>query len=174
MLSPHTESRLVTLRPAGVEDAAQVYEILFRLGSAGLPLIDQFVESFGEGKAACFLVHRKDTGQLIGVSSLSDLAPAGHVRAEIELVAESTDELRAEVNALTVNFAFAMWRTRKVYFHLTTPDAGELGLGADLPREEVVLSDYTYFHGRLWDVHVVAIYREDWDEAGLDIIKQIV
>jgi hypothetical protein len=76
MLFPHTESRRIALRPAGIQDAPRAYDILFRLGHAGLPIIDQYVDSFGKGLAACFLVHRKDTGDAVGLSTITSPTPA--------------------------------------------------------------------------------------------------
>ncbi|MEV4381656.1 GNAT family protein [Streptosporangium sp. NPDC049644] len=176
MLFPHTESRQIELRPAGVKDAAKVYDILFRLGHSGLPVIDRFVDTFGQGLAACFLVHRKDTGEIVGFSTLSDLSPAGHLRADVHLAGQP-DEIRTDAVALTVNFAFAMWRTRKVYFHAV--EAGVESLGFTEPHTamveaEAVLPKHMYFHGRVRDVHVFAIYRENWDAHGVDLLKHIV
>jgi RimJ/RimL family protein N-acetyltransferase len=178
MLFPHTESRRIALRPATAADAPKVYDILFRLGRGALPMIDDFVGSFGRGMAATFLIHRKDTEELVGFSTLSELAPpAGHVRAEVNLIAGQPEEILTEASALTANFAFAMWRIRKVYFHATEASVASLGFGGEhsvLVRPEAVFPDHTYFHGRLWDVHVFAIYRDHWDTHGVDLLKQIV
>jgi RimJ/RimL family protein N-acetyltransferase len=177
MLFPHTESRHIALRPARGADAATVYEILFRLGTRPLPMIDAFVEVFGRGLSACFLVVRRDTDEVVGFSTLTDLAAAGHVQADIALSAGQPDEIRTEASALTVNFAFAMWRTRKVYIHTTDPEPASFGIGqerASLLTVEARLPDHTFFHGRLWDVHIVAVHREEWDTHGTDLIKQIV
>jgi RimJ/RimL family protein N-acetyltransferase len=70
-----------------------------------------------------------------------------------------------------------MWRTRKVYFHAIEPGAASLGFGEKhtaVVREEAVLRDHTWFHGRTWDVTVLAIYRDDWDTHGVDLLTQIV
>ncbi|MFF8791169.1 hypothetical protein [Streptomyces sp. NPDC015125] len=177
MLFPHTETRRVALRPAGSEDAVAAYQILFRLGSAGLPVLDTFVKTFGEGLSACFLVHRKDTDEVVGLSTISPLTPAGHVRIEVHLAGAENHELTGDVHALTAHFAFAMWRTRKVYLHRTSSDISAIGWGdaaAAVLRAEAVLPDHTYFHGRLWDVHIFAIHREDWNPHGAALLKQIV
>ncbi|WP_030615958.1 hypothetical protein [Streptomyces sclerotialus] len=176
MFFPHTETERVVLRPAGAEDAAAAYAVLFRLGVAGLPVLDSFVKTFGEGLSACFLVHRKDTDEVVGLSTVSGTTPAGHVRIEVHLAGDSAAELSGDVHALTANFAFAMWPVRKVYIHRTSPDAGAIGLGAahaPLVRAEAVLPDHTYFHGRLWDVHIFAVHRDDWDTHGAALLQQI-
>ncbi|WP_327000786.1 GNAT family N-acetyltransferase [Dactylosporangium sp. NBC_01737] len=180
MLFPHTDSRHVTLRPAAASDATKVYDILFKLGSAALPMIDTYVEQFGRGKSACFLVHRRDADggeELVGFSALGDLAPAGHLRAEVHLLPGLDEDVVTEAHTLTTNFAFAMWRTRKVYFHTTESSPSVIGFGGErsvLVRAEAVLPSHAFFHGRLWDVHVFAVYREDWDILGADLLKQIV
>ncbi|QFU89750.1 GNAT family N-acetyltransferase [Amycolatopsis sp. YIM 10] len=177
MLFPHTESSRVALRPASVEDAPKAYDILFRLGYGGLPVIDEFTDSFGRGLSACFMLQRADDGEQVGVSTISDLNSAGHVRAEINVGAGQPEEIRVHASALTTNIAFAMWRTRKVYFHTVDPDAGHVGFGPEhsaMVRAEAVLRDYTFFHGRVWDINVFSVYREDWDEHGVDLLKQIV
>lgn len=177
MLFPYTESRRIALRTASDQDAPRVYDILFRLGRGNLPLIDTFVAAFGRGMSAGFLIQQRDTDDVVGFSSLSELTPAGHILAETHLVAGQSDEVRMDANALTANFAFSMWRTRKVYFHATETDVANLGFGGEhaaMVRTEAVLPDHTYFHGRLWDVHVLAIYRDQWDTHGVDLLKQIV
>jgi RimJ/RimL family protein N-acetyltransferase len=179
MLFPHTDSQRLTLRPAGTADAATVYDILFRLGRGGLPMIDQFIETFGRGLSASFLIYPRGVpdAEPIGFSTLSDISPAGHLRAEVNVLAAESQELLVEAYALTVNFAFAMWRTRKVYIHMTSADLPGVGFGADhsaLLRQEAVLSDYTFSRGRVWDVHVLAVYRDEWDTLGVDLLKQIV
>ncbi|MFK0295380.1 GNAT family N-acetyltransferase [Streptomyces sp. NPDC090442] len=176
MLFPHTETDRVHLRPAGPQDAPEAYRILFALGAAGLPLLDAFVKNFGEGLSACFLVHDKDTDEVVGLSTVSTATSAGHARIEVHLAGPAAAELAGDVHALTINFAFAMWRLRKVYVHRTSPDAAALGLGAataDLVRAEAVLPDHTYFHGRLWDVHLLAVHRDDWNTHGAPLLKQI-
>jgi hypothetical protein len=176
MLFPHTESRRITLRSAAAKDAPTVYGILFRLGRGDLPMIDAFTENFGRGLSACFLIHDRKTDEVVGVSTLSNLTPAGHVRAEVFLSAGTSVDLLTDAYGLSLNFAFAMWRTRKVYVHTTEADVEGLGLGsehASMIRVEALLTDHVFFHGRLWDVSVLAVYREQWDTHGLDLLKQI-
>ena len=178
MLFPHTESQRISLQPASAKDAPKIYDILFRNGRAGLPLLDVFVESFGRGMAACFVIRDKERGDMIGFTTLSELAPpAGHVRVEVNVAPGVPPEVRADATLLTVNFAFAMWRLRKVYLHSVDASAAALGFGpghSSLARSEALLSDHTYLHGRLWDVNVFAIARDRWDVDGVDLLKQIL
>lgn len=176
MLFPHTESSRIALRPAGAADARQAYDLLFQLGRSALPLVDTYMAAFGQGTIGCFMIQRKDTEEIVGFSTLSDLTPGGHLRIDVNMAAGQPAEMRTDAIALSVNFAFAMWRTRKVYFHSTEVGAESLGFAgkhAKMVREEAVLPDYAYFHGRLWDMHILAVYREQWDTHGVDLLKQI-
>jgi hypothetical protein len=154
MLFPYLESRRISLRPATAKDAFKIYDILFRLGRVPLPMFEAFSEAFGRGCSASFVVIRKDTGEVVGHATLSELSPAGHVRADVWVQADSEEEVQADANALTANFAFAMWRTRKVYFHSTDPSPESLGFPPEhtgMVRAEAVLGDYVYFYGKRWD-----------------------
>ncbi|WP_218952244.1 GNAT family N-acetyltransferase [Amycolatopsis anabasis] len=177
MLFPHVESKRVLLRPATAEDGPKVYEILFQSGRSTLPTLEVFLQNFSRGVAAQFLVQRRDSDHVVGFSSLSELTPAGHVQAAVHTDAEQSEGISADAAALTVNFAFAMWRIRKVYFQ--THEADLTGLGftgeyASAVRQEAVLPDHLYFQGKLWDMYVHAIYREEWDVQGTELLKGIV
>ncbi|MEU5553649.1 GNAT family protein [Micromonospora sp. NPDC047793] len=177
MLFPYLETRRISLRPATGKDAMKIYDILFRLGRVQLPMFEAFNESFGRGSSASFVIMRKDDGDVVGNATLSELSPAGHVRADVHVQAGEEEGVSADANALTANFAFSMWRTRKVYFHSTDPDPCSLGFGLEhsaMVQVEAVLTDYVYFYGRRWDVHILAMYRDQWNTLGVDLLKQIV
>ncbi|SFX77524.1 GNAT family N-acetyltransferase [Streptomyces atratus] len=176
MLYPHTESGQVVLRPARESDAADAYEILFQIGYCGLPTIDEYVASFGRGASAVFLVHRKGGEELAGLATISDLNPAGHVKVEVNMAADQPIELLRDANVLCTNFAFSMWRTRKVYFHTTRTSAEALAFGDEysaMIRAEAVLRNYVFFQGRTWDVNVFSVLREEWDEHGVEFLNVI-
>jgi RimJ/RimL family protein N-acetyltransferase len=177
VLYPYVESKRILLRPATAQDGPQIYEILFRAGRSALPTLDVFMQNFAKGVAAQFLVERRDTGEIIGHTSLSDLSVAGHVRLDVHTDAEAVEGIVADAAALTINFAFAMWRIRKLYFH--THETSLSGLGfegeyASAAREEAVFPNHLYFQGKLWDMHVFAIYRDQWDVHGTEYLKEFV
>jgi RimJ/RimL family protein N-acetyltransferase len=177
MLYPHTESRRISLCPASASDAPAAYELLFRMGHGGLPTIDQFVSGFGRGMAAYFLVRLKETDELVGLATISEPNPAGHVRVEVNVRTDQPSGIVRDATALTTNFAFSMWRIRKVYFHVTRSGVESLAFGEEhtaMVREEAVLRDHVFFHGCTWDVTVLAIHREDWNVLGVDLLKQLV
>ncbi|MFJ7075513.1 GNAT family N-acetyltransferase [Streptomyces sp. NPDC098781] len=176
MLYPHMASKRIQLKPAGRDDAAAAYDILFRSGFGPLPMLDNYVENFGTGLWACFMVHGREDDDLLGFSTLSELKPAGHLRAEVHLRLGVPPDVRSEINALAVNFAFSMWRTRKVYFEVVDPTAARIGFGRHTKamHQEAVLPDYVFRHGKLQDVHVFSYTRDKWEAHGLDFIQQIV
>ncbi|MET9294026.1 hypothetical protein [Streptomyces sp. NPDC003077] len=176
MLYPHIESRRIRLKPAGRDDAPAAYDILFRSGIGPLPMLDAYVEKFGAGLWACFMVHGTESDDLLGFSTLSELKPAGHLRAEVHLRPGTPEDVRSEVNALSVNFAFSMWRTRKVYFEVVDPTLARIGFGhhTKAMRAEAVLPEYVFRYGKPQDVHVISYSRENWEAHGLDFVRHIV
>ncbi|MEU4806641.1 GNAT family protein [Actinosynnema sp. NPDC023587] len=177
MLFPYVESKRIVLRPATGADGAEVYDVLFRAGAPGLPALDVFLDRFERGVQAQFLVYRRDSDDLVGHAALSDLAVAGHVRAAVFAAADPGEGIAADAAALLVNFAFAMWRIRKVYFESHLADLAEFGFTGDraaVVRTEAVLPEHLWFRGRLWDQYVHAVYREHWDVDGVELLKEIV
>ena len=177
MLFPHSESKRIILNPTAAEDAPLVYDILLRLGRSTLPALDVFKRTFTRGVDAQFLVQSRDSGEVVGVTTLSEQEPAGHVQVAVHINAEQPVEIAADAAVLTVNFAFAMWRLRKVYFQTHEADLSSLGFTGDhaaMVKAEAVLPGHMFFQGRIWDMHVHAIYRDQWDEHGTELLKKIV
>lgn len=177
MLYPYVESKRILLRPATAQDGPRVYEILFQGGRVALPTLDEFTGNFTKGVAAQFLVERRDTGEIVGYTALRDQSVAGHVRLEVHTNGEPMEGIVTDSAALTINFAFAMWRIRKVYFQTHETSLSCLGFDGDYASaaaEEAVFPDYLYFQGKLWDMHVFAIYRAQWDVHGTEFLKEIV
>jgi RimJ/RimL family protein N-acetyltransferase len=176
VLFPYTESKRITLRPATVDDGKLIYEVLFRLGRSTLPTVDAFLNGFGKGVGAYFLIYSRDTGEMVGFTEVVDLSPAGHVRVAVHVAAGQDSAVTTDATALTVNFAFANWRIRKVYFRASESDPAALGLPArdGLIRTEGVFPDHLFFQGRLWDMHVYSIAREQWDTHGTDLLEEMV
>lgn len=182
MLYPHIDSRRVTLHPADAADATRAHSVLLSAGTTGLGTVDAYAATFGRGLSALFMAHRADRdtdgadGPLCGVCAVSALTPAGHLRVDTTVLPGTPIEVLGDANALAANFAFSMWRTRKVYFHAVDPDPAAFGLGeySELIRLEATLSDHRFVHGEVRDEHVFSVRRDDWDGLGTDLIKQIV
>lgn len=173
MLFPYVESKRVVLRPAGSDAAPAVYDLLFQGGRSALPTRDEFVRDFSHGVAAHFLAQDRGTGEAVGFCALTELSVAGHVRMSAHVNADRSDGVEEDAALLTVNFAFAMWRVRKVYIRTHEADLAGMGLTGEhswMARPEAVLPDHLYFAGKLWDEHVHAVHRDDWDVAGVPLL----
>ncbi|MBK1787877.1 GNAT family protein [Prauserella cavernicola] len=177
MLFPHVESKRVLLRPASKQDGRTAYDILFRIGRTPLPVVDSYMDGFLQGAAAQLLLQNKDSGDIVGFTEVSEPSDAGHAQVSVHIDRAQSEEIAIDAAALTVNFAFAMWRIRKVYFHTheeSLADLGFVGDYAELVTHEAVLADHMYFQGRHWDMHIHSISRNRWDEHGTELVKGIV
>ncbi|MFF4616658.1 hypothetical protein [Nonomuraea jabiensis] len=177
MLFPHAESALIQLKPATVADGRAIYDVLFELGRVTLPTVDAYLDVFTRGVAAQFLVVNKGSGEVAGFTELSEATPAGHVQAAVNIRRGQDEKIAADAAVLTINFAFAMWRIRKVYFQTHEEGLASLGFSGEralLVRQEATLADHLYFQGRTWDMHIHSIRREQWDEQGVPLVKEIV
>jgi RimJ/RimL family protein N-acetyltransferase len=177
VLFPHAESARIQLKPATAQDGRVIYDVLFELGRTPLPTVDAYLDVFTRGVAAQFLIVNKGSGEVAGFTELSDATPAGHVQASVNVRRGQDEKIAADAAVLTVNFAFAMWRIRKVYFQTHEENLESLGFSGEravLVRQEATLADHLYFQGRTWDMHIYSIQRERWDEQGVRLVKEIV
>jgi hypothetical protein len=174
VLFPYLATKRTTLRPTPTVNGELTYDLLEQAGLQKLPDRDDFISTHTTAIAMQFMVEQR--GDVVGISSLRHLDMAGgHVRADI-----FTDPSKArhgvpmEVMFLTVNYAFAMWNLRKVYFW--TPDDGFGSFAQDqlLIRREGTLPDHLFTDGQPADMHIFAIYRDQWDEHGLRLLERLV
>jgi RimJ/RimL family protein N-acetyltransferase len=166
--------RRLRLRPITPEDYPFLYEFMgsqdvayrWRHGGA-FPPYEAFVQSLQREYNPQYLVTRKDTEERAGwVMSYSvDLrhgfAYMGLIMAPIFV----GSGLGLEAAALFLNHLFSSWNLRKVY--MEAPDFTVDSLASGLERffkEEGVLKAHRYYHGRFWDEHILAVYREDWEQ----------
>ncbi|MDQ4096275.1 MAG: GNAT family N-acetyltransferase [Actinomycetota bacterium] len=174
---PVLSTSRIRLRPATRADGAEFYHVLLELGLSTLPTLDHWIDGVlgFKDSAAQFAVHRKADDELLGFTALYQLDPnARHVKAGVYARFEQARGLAAEASVLTLNYAFAMWDMRKVYFHTT--EASLLHYGgaiAKVARREAILQEYLFFRGQLWDVHVFAIHRQDWEGIGSQLVRRL-
>jgi RimJ/RimL family protein N-acetyltransferase len=64
---------------------------------------------------------------------------------------------------LLLDYAFMMWDLRKLYGEILGVNwsSWSRALGRYF-QEEGQLKEHTFFGGRWWDMHIVAVYRDDW------------
>src|SRR5690606_11398436 len=133
------------------------------------------VAAVGQGMNASFLVENTG-GDYLGFCSLQGLSPAGHhIEGGIYLSPEaSSNGIGAEASLLLINYAFAMWNVRKVYFRTTEASLSSIGGDLKVSQKEGILSGHQYFSGKHWDEHVFAIYRDEWDEFCAQAVERLV
>ncbi|GHC96565.1 hypothetical protein GCM10007079_49370 [Nocardiopsis terrae] len=177
MLFPHVESRRLRLVPSTA--SAETFQILLTGGVESLGGIDAYLAEHEKSDIrAYFLMESRATGETVGFTTLHELnEAAGHV--QVGLYTDVTKEnlgLGGEAAMMTINYAFAMWNIRKVYIRTTKATISNFGPQVEKSEPEAVLRDHFYFCGKLWDVYVYSIMREDWIEWGVPdfIDKHIV
>ena len=177
MLFPYAESKRIVLRPATTDDGRTVYDTLLRLGETALPTVDDFVEKSMAGVAARFLVHPRGLDTPVGFAELVKLSQAGHVQAGVHIEPGQDPSVQSDTAALIVNFAFSMWRVRKVYLRTARTSLDHLGFTGDnatLVHREAVLGEHLFFQGRLWDEYIFSVSRDDWNDRGIEMLNDIV
>ncbi|MFD3688542.1 GNAT family N-acetyltransferase [Nocardiopsis sp. NPDC058631] len=109
-----------------------------------------------------------------GFSMLLDLdQDAGHVHTAVYIdPAAARRGIGADATLLTVNYAFAMWNIRKVYFETTEASSGDFGAMLD-KSPEATLKDYIFFRGNLWDLKVCALTRDEWEKEPCEYVKKL-
>ncbi|MEU4806645.1 GNAT family protein [Actinosynnema sp. NPDC023587] len=164
MLHPHVKSRRVRLRPTTADDSATFYRTLLHAGVESLPPRAAIEQEFAH-LDALFLLERRDTGEVIGYSTLHGHNPAGHI--EIGLYTDTTRArhgVGGEGLVLTMNYGFAVYDVGKMIVRTTEASFSGIGEEFDAEGREGVLPDHLYFRGGLWDLHCFAMRRAEWEE----------
>ncbi|NRQ31672.1 GNAT family N-acetyltransferase [Nonomuraea sp. NN258] len=183
MLFPHVKTRRTALCPPAVEPGHSVYGLLQEAGVGDLPAPEVFTSLHASDTVAEFLVQRCDTGRTVGYASLHHLDQAAqHVQASVvggpasdldPPAAKAINGLLTEATMLIVNYAFAMWNLRKIYFWT-------VGVSLEAHRAtlqavpEATLSDFVHQQGQLLDVHISALYRHKWEKDGPTLLRRLV
>ena len=170
---PYTEGRQVRLRPGSTADGPDCYRLTLRIAVGAMPDEAHFLNTLKATADAFFAIVSKEDGAVIGYTSLADLDPAGHVRLLV-WAEQGLDGPAAEAALLTINYAFAMWAIRKVYVHVTDASHDFLGPAlTPIARLEAALPDHEFFRGQVWEVRVLAIYRDDWLRLGKPLADRL-
>ncbi|MFB9968294.1 GNAT family N-acetyltransferase [Sinosporangium siamense] len=175
MLFPHVKTGRTLLRPADPPDGVTVYELLQKAGLENLSSAELFAMMHLSDISAKFMVERRENGRTVGFASLHHLDQAGgHVQASVVTdESAASDGTAEEATMLVVNYAFAMWNIRKVYFW--TADTGFEARSAFLkPAHEATLSEHLYDRGQLRDLYISAVYREQWVPEGPRTLARLV
>lgn len=175
-LAAHLETRRARLCPADEDAAPLIYSYLMRLGMHSLPPLDMFASHFMDQMFAMFTIELTKTGQTIGFAALQDESSAGHIDAGIYTDPDCTPRgVGAEAVTLLVNYAFAASGSiRKVFSRSTEASRDGFGIAFDVGLREATLPEHMFFAGRLWDVHVFSVSREDWIQGGARFLRDLL
>ena len=179
MLVPHLETPRVSLRPATVDDADDLYDNLLRTGLETLPPLDHFRAGFEEAtrsRATVFAMRLRENDRIVGFGTLRDRDPAGHLKMGITMKTEVMPYgAGAEAMLLLANYAFARWDDiRRVYIESTEASIARFGSALSALKSVAVLRDHVFFRGRLWDMYYYAVTREEWERGGAPVLERLV
>ncbi len=171
---PLRQGRRVTLRPVQV----QHYDWLYGLATsprAGLlwrlrgntPSPDAFVSTLWSGVQSQYLIEHSGTGTPLGLVQLYNvdgLNGTGYV----SFVIGDDDANKGwplEAFFLFIDGVFRTWALRKIYLETTELSHALFAAGADrFLTEEGRLSKHHYYDGSFYDLIILALYRETWEE----------
>lgn len=173
---PHMKSRRIVLQPKSTTPTVEDYNLILRLGLDSTSNFDSFLAAMTKKSIeANFSIKLNGDDSPAGFSMLLDLdQDAGHVHTAVYLdPAMARQGIGADATLLTVNYAFAMWNIRKVYFETTEASSGNFGAMLEKPPE-AILKDYIFFRGHLWDLKVYALTRDEWERELYDYVRKLV
>lgn len=175
---PNLVGRRVRLRPVTPDDYDWLYdvalspEIGFRWRNRGAtPSPEAFVEGLWRGVLAQFMVERIQSDETIGnVFAYSADHMSGVASVAIMVLPKYTKQGWAlEAAGLFVDYLFRVWNFRKLYADSPDYTAGAFSGGVGrFFREEGCLRDHEYYDGRYWDLHIFALYRDEWEKIADD------
>ena len=157
----------------------QSIEFLYRLAidervgwrwrfTGAVPPRSVFEQSLWNGVLTQFVVVERARGVPIGcVMAYNAEMNHGIVYVAAALVEEAAGSgVGVEAVDLFCGHLFACYRLRKLYFEVPDYNLGQFASSLDwLLRAEGCLRQHTYYDGRLWDRHMLALYKEDYDAA---------
>ena len=175
---PHTASPLIELVSTKVLFRDAVLDDLMERGLSGLPSRGVFTALWPQphgGVSGQFLIRSKGADEIAGLASFHHRTINGrHISCSFAVDASKVDTpALIHAYALAVNYAFAMWNLHKVNFWTVEES---IPLEAVHPKvvKEGTLTEYLLDEGRLRDVHIFAVFRDDWDREGIDYVEGIV
>lgn len=127
-----------------------------------------FEQSLWTGVLTQFVIVERARGVPIGcVMAYNAEMNHGIAYVAAALVEEAAGSgVGVEAVDLFCGHLFACYRLRKLYFEVPDYNLGQFASSLDwLLRSEGCLRQHTYYDGRLWDRHMLALYKEDYDAA---------
>ena len=178
------ETRRVRLRPLTPDDYGMLYELTtdprvgLRLGYRGAtPSPEEFVDSLWRHVMAQFIIESTQSMRALGlvVASSPDLR---NRFAYLSVMADPRTHgtgLAMHGAALFVNYVFSVFDLRKLYAESLDPSFRRFksGLGRYF-HQEGCLRGHEYLDGEYVDMHLLAMYREDWRVIRESVLPRLV
>jgi RimJ/RimL family protein N-acetyltransferase len=175
--------RHVRLRNIELADVEFLYrlhtvpEVGYRLRLRGAtPKPEAFVESFWEGVLVQFMIEARQTREPIGVIS----AYSTNMRDGWTYMAQASQPRfigsgwSIEALALFVDYLFALWNFRKLYSEAVAYNFDQFASGAGRYFElEGCLRNHQYYAGRFWDMHILSITRQSWEQLRPEMLRHL-
>lgn len=141
------------------------------------PSPSEFEQALWEGVLAQYIIESSQDSRLLGlVVAYGADTRNGHARIAIALEPNSWSKgWPLEGLILFVDFIFRHWNVRKLYAEVAGFNLERVasGLGR-IFREEGCLRDHEWHDGRYWDVHLLAVWRDDWIDLRERLIEAVV
>lgn len=132
------------------------------------PSLEEFVHRIGEHAVAQFVLAHVSNGQPFGHAAVYGLnLRDGVCFFEVTTAPEGMKAPEShEGTSLFLDYVFRMWPVRKIYAHLSDFNLPlvEGFAGDSIFETEGILRDHEYYAGQYWDIHVVAVGRERWEQ----------
>lgn len=169
---PTRTGRWVALVPVSNRYLEFLYQLAineengFRWLLAGVvPPPDMFQQNLWKGVLTQFVVVERRTSSPIGVVVAYN--PELHhgfayIGADFAPTVESTG-LGIEAVDIFIEYVFATYNLRKLYLEVPEYNLPSMAhLAGGLFKEEGVLREHTFYQGRYWDRHLLALYRDEF------------
>jgi hypothetical protein len=172
--APKLDGSRVRLRPVTPSDHLWIYEAAVA-GGAGhrwrlhglLPGPDAFLAGFYDGATASLVIERRDPVEALGIVQVWNLDQLSRTAQITFFLADEHHGLGWPMEGLILatDYAFRAHDLRKLYCEVLEPQLPQFEslVGWALEREGL-LKGHQYVLGELVDCHVLAIFRDRFDE----------
>jgi RimJ/RimL family protein N-acetyltransferase len=176
VVAPQLRTARIRLRVLDPED----YPSLFRLATdeqvsylwkyrGATPSYEDFVRTLFPGVICQFIVSPLEGRDILGlvVAYNADLRNGYCYGALVMAPKYMNTGLGGEAFALFCNYVFQIWSIRKMYLETLEyqSERFEGAVKAGLIREEGRLREHAFFGDRFWDQLILAVWREDVEQA---------
>lgn len=140
------------------------------------PSPEGFAQLLWHQTLAQFIVERRENGQRLGQVSAFDANERNgfcHIAMMLDPNLTGTG-WALEAGALFINYLFSLWNFRKLYGEVLESNFGDFASGAgSWFRVEGRLTQHEFYAGRYWDLLLLALHREDWEPAGVELVRRL-